>query len=351
MDVEAALSDALKRLRSNRLTGEEQIKLAVILPVLRALEWDERDPNAFVPEYPVPNGRVDYALLVRSKPRVFVEAKRLGAMDEDARSQLFGYATNRGIPLLVLTDGKHWEFYLSMASGEPGERKFHDFRLDRRGDLAEYADFLVRHLGRAGVASGEAQRNAQDRLEVKREMPDAWRNLLEEADERLCGLLSKAVERECGVKPDEGHVRQFLSDRARDSLSGRMSLSGPSIADRGIREPVSTRSGRAKGRREQERPQSHGTLIGKPKYHRPTLRVLCDMGDGGVAGEVLERVRQLVEPELTDRDRDKNTSGVVRWQHAVYGALNKLKGSGLIEQDPVSKAYRITEKGREYLRS
>ena len=343
MGVEAALSDAFERLRSNRLTGEEQIKLVVILPVLRALGWDDRNPDAFEPEYRVPNGWVDYALLVRSRPLVFVEAKRLGAMDEDARSQLFGYATNQGIPLLVLTDGEHWEFYLSMEEGKPEDRKFYDFKLYRREDLTECADFLVRHLGRDGVASREALHSARNRLAVKREMPNAWKNLLKEADERLCGLLSEAVERECGIKPDEGHVRQFLSDCAR-SFSDRMPLSRPSVPDGGF-------PGREKGRREQERPQDHGTLIGKPKYHRPILRVLCDMGDGGVFGEVLERVGQLVEPELTDRDRAPTNRGDIRWQHAVRSALNKTKERGLIEQDPVSKAYRITEKGREYLRS
>ena len=90
--------------------------------------------------------------------------------------------------------------------------------------------------------------------------------------------------------------------------------------------------------------------IGTPKYHRPVLRVLCDMRDGGVASEVLERVRQLVEPESTDWDRDK-PARIVRWQHGVRGALTETKRKGLIEQDPVSKVYRITEKGREYLRS
>ena len=342
MGVEAALSDAFERLRSNRLTGEEQIKLAVILPVLRALGWDERDSNAFEPEYRVPNGFVDYALLVRRKPVVFVEAKRLGAMDEAARYQLFGYAANQGIPLLVLTDGKHWEFYLSLARGEPLERKFCDFKLCRREDLTDYAVFLARHLGRDSVESYEAERNAWDRLKVKHAMPNAWRNLLREADERLCGLLSEAVERECGVKPDEGHVRQFLSDCAR-SFSDRIPLSRPSVPG-GIPD-------HAKVRQEQERPPDPGTLIGKPKYHRPILRVLCDMGDGGVFGEVLERVGQLVEPELTDRDQAPTNRGDIPWQHAVRSALNKTKKRGLIEQDPVSRAYRITEKGREYLRS
>ena len=38
-------------LRSRQLTNEEQIKMAVILPILRALDWDHDNPEEFVPEY------------------------------------------------------------------------------------------------------------------------------------------------------------------------------------------------------------------------------------------------------------------------------------------------------------
>ena len=48
-------------------------------------------------------------------PLVFIEAKRLGNVDYRAEGQLFGYAVNRGVPFLILTDGNVWDFYLSMA--------------------------------------------------------------------------------------------------------------------------------------------------------------------------------------------------------------------------------------------
>ncbi len=364
MTLEHVLETVVERLRSDKLTDEEHVKYSVILPILRALGWDDTDPSAFKSQYVLDNRkRVDYALLVeaysrrgRGQPMVFVEAKKRGDSGPDGEEQLFLYATNRGVPLLLLTDGDRWDFYLSMASGEYADRKFCELDLSKEPALAPGP--LQQYLAREAVVSGAAKQNAEEtlrrRLERRRArdlMPEVWRALLRDADEVLCGFLAGQVEKKCGVEPDEDHVRQFLSDRARDSFSGRMSLSGPSEARRRIREPVSTPSGRAEGRREQERPEVHETLIGKPRYHRPVLRVLCGMDDGAVAREVLERVGRLVEPELTDWDRSLNGSGAVRWKHAVRGALNVTKGRGLIDQDPVSMAYKITEEGREFLRS
>lgn len=54
-------------LRSRQLTNEAQIKMAVVLPILRTLDWDDANPEEFVPEYSVElqdgtHGSVDYAL-------------------------------------------------------------------------------------------------------------------------------------------------------------------------------------------------------------------------------------------------------------------------------------------------
>ena len=131
MNVEQALRAGLERLKSNQLTNEAQVKQAVILPILRALGWDDTDPNEFVPELSVDyldggKGSVDYALHGMSpnrRPLVFLEAKKLGSIGLDGEEQLFGYANNQGVPFLVLTDGNLWNFYLAMADGIPAERR------------------------------------------------------------------------------------------------------------------------------------------------------------------------------------------------------------------------------------
>ncbi len=68
-------------LRSVEQRGAGQT--GVILPVLRALGWDDADPEAFKPEFSVDCGLVDYALLYRGRPLVFIEAKLTGGRRND----------------------------------------------------------------------------------------------------------------------------------------------------------------------------------------------------------------------------------------------------------------------------
>ena len=216
MDLEATLRTAVSNLISNRLENEAQVKQAVILPILRALEWDDADPMAFKPEYAVEGGFVDYALLDRSKPRVFVEAKRKGAISPDGEAQLFRYAAHQGVPLLVLTDGNLWALYLSMAEGLPSERRFFAVELER-AEIQSCAENLRSLLRKARVVSGAARREAErrhesvrSRLRAREGLQTAWQALLAGPDEMLRDLLAEKVESDSGNKPEVEDVESFL---------------------------------------------------------------------------------------------------------------------------------------------
>ena len=218
MNLEEVLTSAIKRIRSDSLENEAQVKQAVILPILRALDWDDSDPAEFRPEYSVDNGRVDYALLGKTgAPLVFIEAKGIGRVDISGEEQLFGYAVNKGIPFLVLTDGDLWGFYLSMAAGAPAERRFYRAELTREERVPEYARFLRKHLQKSRVVSGDARRAAehllesnQDREKAREAIPGVWRSLLERPDDRLRDLLMEQVASECGTMPEQDDVESFL---------------------------------------------------------------------------------------------------------------------------------------------
>ncbi len=244
MSLEAILKTAIVNLRSGRLEREEDVKLAVILPILQALDWNPADPGSLRPEYPVSSGRVDYALLCHGLPKVFVEAKRGGALDVRAEAQLFRYAVNNGVPLLVLSDGRYWDFYLSMADGPPEERRFHRLELRDEDGVPEYAEMLKTWLCKRQVALGEARRSAEDRLEGDRSrmrareaMPEAWNALLSEPDGLLCDLLADKVKGEVGVTPRLSDVEEFLR-----RLPGALPLSTPAVR------PPRRRSERPAGR-------------------------------------------------------------------------------------------------------
>lgn len=218
MRTEELLKAAVQRLSSGLLTNEAQVKQAVVLPILRGLGWDDTNPAEFVPEFGLDEGRVDYALCQKAgSPLVFIEAKRLGSADTKGEEQLFGYASNKGVPLLILTDGNVWDFYLSMAAGVPAERKFYHAELRRKEKIPEYARFLETHLEKKQVISGQA-RHAAERLhvdnkqkeEARNTISEVWRRLLETPDDLLRDLLVEAVESECGTRPELDDVEEFL---------------------------------------------------------------------------------------------------------------------------------------------
>ena len=217
MGIEQTLRTIAGHLRSGHLGNEAQVKQSVIVPVLRALDWDDTDPEVLKPEYSAGRGLVDYALLDSGRPLIFIEAKRIGYVDAGGEEQLFGYASNRGIPLLVLTDGNRWDFYLSMAEGIPAERRFYRLELQLERKIPEYIDFLREHLRRDRVVSGQARISAEkrhasnrERARARRVIPSVWRTLLNEPDETLRDLLAETVESECGTKPELEDVETFL---------------------------------------------------------------------------------------------------------------------------------------------
>ena len=161
MSLAPVLKTVIDNLRSGRLEIEEDVKKAVIEPILRALGWDTADLGSTKSEYPTGDGRVDYALLNYRRPLVFIEAKRRGALDVRAEAQLFRYAAHNGVPLLVLTDGYHWDLYLSMEAGPPEDRRFCRLELRDAERVPDYAEILDSFLRREHIESGTAKRNAR----------------------------------------------------------------------------------------------------------------------------------------------------------------------------------------------
>jgi hypothetical protein len=86
-------------------------RYALVDPILRALGWDTEDPEQVVPEFSMRTGRADYALLVKGKPCIIVEAEPLKAALTRAAEQGVRYAVSEGIPYFVCTDGNRWVIY------------------------------------------------------------------------------------------------------------------------------------------------------------------------------------------------------------------------------------------------
>ncbi len=218
MGLEDALRRARETLASGALTNEAQVRSAVIAPLLNALDWDPADPSQWLAEHAVGTGSVDDALFgPNGSALVFVEAKRQGNLSVKAEDQLFGYANNKGVPLLVLTDGNVWDLYLSMAAGEPTERRFCHHEIKESRDLAAMAADMERYLSREEVVRGKAKSNAEKRLadilnreQGRKALPAAWNALLSEPDELLRDLLIESAEQATGSRPWREDAETFL---------------------------------------------------------------------------------------------------------------------------------------------
>lgn len=370
VELEQQLINAMGRLRSGRLENEAQVKQSVILPILRALGWNTDDDEQVRPEYRVGDGWVDYALL-HHQPLVFIEAKHIGkAEDKKSREQLFGYAANRGIPILVLTDGRRWDFYCSAGRGVWQDRCFHRLELDHERKAHDYAKSLTEHLGKTAVVSGNAEGGAIERLRAKQTVPEAWRTLLSEPHPRLCNLIEEQVRAVCGANPHVDDVRSFLKSATqefRDVYSSANSDVGahssessePTHAARrkaaeedhrkapgGMKEPAGSapapqvQAGSPKPRRGLKTPQS--------AFRRPILQVLIEMGGRGERRQVLDRLAEVMASRLGDHDRESHRDGTVRWEKTAEFQCTEMRRIGLLK--PVSRkgVWEVSDQGRSW---
>lgn len=113
------LKERIKEHRSYFDTGfpEARTRVALIDPLLQALEWDVANPSQVAIEPKAAAGRADYALLRKSgEPLLLLEAKKLSDAKAHYR-QLAGYVVGENmkrtvkIPYCALSNGSRWQVF------------------------------------------------------------------------------------------------------------------------------------------------------------------------------------------------------------------------------------------------
>ena len=140
--------------------------MMIVLPVLRQ-SWvgttDNPSEYVYATEYRLERASklITASRFLRAKQeglRCIIEVKAEGNLDAD--HQLFQYAFLAGAPLAVLTDGKHWRFYLPMVPGKFEERLVRTLDFEKHPH-EEIAAGLVRYLSFENTRSGKARENAE----------------------------------------------------------------------------------------------------------------------------------------------------------------------------------------------
>ena len=71
--------------------------------------WDIFNVDEVIPEYPVGDTKIDYALKTgRYNDKAFIEVKRIREDLERHQEQLLGYCFKEGVNFAILTNGIIW---------------------------------------------------------------------------------------------------------------------------------------------------------------------------------------------------------------------------------------------------
>lgn len=216
MTLKEHIDNVRNKLKNKEYPNEQAVRLGIIDPLLRILDWPTNEPQIVFPEYPVGSGNVDYALChPSSTPRVFIEAKQVGNI-KGAEEQLFGYDSRIRVPIAVLTDGQIWRFFHPTGEGTWAERKTSELDFIA-GNSEKSAECLSRYLNYESIRSGKAVdaiREDYDNLVRQRKieggLPEAWRALIQESDKDLIKIVAEKTENVCGHRPDDEQVIAFL---------------------------------------------------------------------------------------------------------------------------------------------
>jgi predicted type IV restriction endonuclease len=120
--------ERIAKYRGSKRFNEQNTKASLILPVLEALGWNPNDPEDVQWEYkPKPRyNPVDFALLLKRTPCLFLEAKALGESLADYKlvKQILSYASMAGVQWVALSNGDEYRIYNANALVPAEEKLF-----------------------------------------------------------------------------------------------------------------------------------------------------------------------------------------------------------------------------------
>ena len=152
--------ESLRQSGKTKSYNEEMTKKDFILPLFRALGWSVEDGQEVTAEEQVSRGRGDYVLKIEGIPKLFLEAKAIGADIDRIKfaEQAINYAWHKGSTWAVLTDFENVKvFNAELKMSNPLQNTF--FSLSHRQFLERIDQLWL--LSRESMENGSIDREAE----------------------------------------------------------------------------------------------------------------------------------------------------------------------------------------------
>jgi len=325
------------RINAEIITYDEPtIEHYIITPILNHLGWYISNTDGIKLRYKVGTDKVDYALMVENKPRVFIEAKRGGLQfDIKEKKQVLNYADYQGVELAILTNGVSWDFYLPHHKGSWDERKFYNINIYKQDSdeiVSKFYDFLEKN----NVGNGKAIENANITYETQKKekiiletIPEAWNEIINEPHELLIELMKNTVEKICEFKPADEDIIKFLKT---------MKPSAISIKDKTPYIPYPLLQQKSNGKVEK---------ITHKKLKDFIIELLYKSGKI-TRQKAMEKIYNKFENIFSQswwQERDSTT--LTRWQHRIDSIIVKMRKLEFVQDKDISgrSYWELTSKG------
>jgi hypothetical protein len=214
---------------------EEATKTSLIMPFFAALGYDLFNPTEFVPEFTADVGikkgeKVDYAIVLESKPTILVEAKSINEQLTKHDSQLFRYFGTTESKFGILTNGQEYKFFTDLD--EPNKMDLSPFlTVDvtkiKDNQIPELAKFHKDNFDVDKITSSAAElkylNSLKEYLSSELDAPseEFIKFLLNEIYD---GMKTKQILEKFKPIIKKG-LNQFISERVNDKLSAALKSS------------------------------------------------------------------------------------------------------------------------------
>jgi len=197
---------SIKKLKPKNI-NEAQTKDWLIRPFFEVLGWDFSNPEDVVPEDDdIAGKRTDYCFYVNEIPKMLVEAKSLSNSLSDNKMiiEKLNYCVNRGISLLILTNGDTYKIYYSELKGIGKDKLLQEFTLSDKFD-----EDVIEKLSKKSFEK-DLLLNYSRNISLFTTIKKATENLFQSGDKKFIRIINESVKEILGHKFGEDDIEMAL---------------------------------------------------------------------------------------------------------------------------------------------